>query len=79
MRLPIQEHLTSPQNTVLNIDTVIALLSSFSSTNDWAASIDATLPKRKKEMGGKKKRYLEKKASEQKLDRGGSEIDEHSS
>ena len=64
MRLPIQEHITSPQNCVLNIDTVVALLCSYSSTNDWAASIEATVPKRKKEIGGKKKRYLEKKRLE---------------
>ena len=59
MRLPIKEYIPNNMSHILNIDTVINIISTYVTTKNWEKTFDITIPLRKKVIGGKMQRKIE--------------------
>ena len=59
MRLPIKEYVPNNMSHILNIDTVINIISTYVTTKNWEKTFDITIPLRKKVIGGKMQRKIE--------------------
>lgn len=59
LRLPIKEYTKNNLSHILNIDTVINIISTFNELKNWEKTFELTIPLRKKIMGGKNQRKLD--------------------
>jgi 3-hydroxyacyl-CoA dehydrogenase len=59
MRLPIKEYAPNYMSHILNIDTMINIISTFETTKNWEKTFDLTIPLRKKTIGGKTQRKIQ--------------------